>query len=295
MKKFVALVLAILTLIALCVPTMAATTGTYNTAAVHLRSTIGGASLGLANKGTTCTIQSEQTSNSVKWYKVTITSNTNNGGINLKGKTGWSQAKYISTDGDSEGGGSGSGPSYDDFPNTGNLRTGHVTLSSGSLNVRSVPSSSGTKVGSLSNNAEVTYYDGALNSCGSDSYKWYKLTAPVKGFVASNYITAGPSSQPSHPQNAAQAFGSANLYEGCSNTYVRNVKMALTNEYRYLDTSSSYFDAATRQSVIDFQWDHHSELEEYEFQDVGDGIVGPKTKALLWKYFGEHLSMNGYM
>ena len=161
--------------------------------------------------------------------------------------------------------------------------------------MRSVPSSSGTKVGSLSNNAEVTYYDGALNSCGSDSYKWYKLTAPVKGFVASNYITAGPSSQPSHPQNAAQAFGSANLYEGCSNTYVRNVKMALTNEYRYLDTSSSYFDAATRQSVIDFQWDHHSELEEYEFQDVGDGIVGPKTKALLWKYFGEHLSMNGYM
>lgn len=123
MKKFVALVLAILTLTALCVPAMAATTGTYNTAAVHLRSTIGGTSLGLVNKGTTCTILGEQTSNSVKWYKVTITSNTNNGGINLKGKTGWSQAQYITTNGTVSGGGISSAT---DAFGSANLKQGDV-------------------------------------------------------------------------------------------------------------------------------------------------------------------------
>lgn len=103
-KRFLFLVLTMLSLMAISASAIANTTGVYNTAAVHLRSTIGGTSIGLVNKGTTCDILGSQTQSGVKWYKVTITSNTSNGDVNLKNKTGWSQAKFIDTDGEVSGG-----------------------------------------------------------------------------------------------------------------------------------------------------------------------------------------------
>lgn len=102
MKRLVALALVIVSVFSISAVAFAAgSTGVYNTAAVHLRSTIGGTSLGLVNKNTTCDIITSQTVNGVEWYKVTITSNTTNGGINLNGRTGWSQARYIDVDGSS--------------------------------------------------------------------------------------------------------------------------------------------------------------------------------------------------
>ena len=204
--------------------------------------------------------------------------------------------EFITRGGSSSGGGSTTGKKYDDFPNSGVLRTGRVTTQSTSLNIRSIPSTSGNVVSSVKNGTTVTYYDGILPSCGSDSYTWYKITAPVQGFVASNYITNQLANR--HPQTPLEAFGSANLKEGCSNTYVRNLKLILNNyksPKNFLDHHNSKFDAKTREVVKEFQSDHHKELETYEFEDVADGIVGPKTKEVLWKVYKDTLMESGFV
>jgi len=93
-KKFLALILVIVSVLAIAAPALAAATGKYHTAAVHLRSTIGGTSLGLVSNGATCNILQQQTVGGVKWYKVKITSHTTNS-PDLYNKEGWSQAQYI--------------------------------------------------------------------------------------------------------------------------------------------------------------------------------------------------------
>ena len=270
-----------------------AETGTFNKAAVNLRSkpSSSSSSYGLVNKGATCNILDESGS----WLKVKITSHTTNK-TDLYGYTGWAMSEFITRGGSSSGGGSTTGKKYDDFPNSGVLRTGRVTTQSTSLNIRSIPSTSGNVVSSVKNGTTVTYYDGILPSCGSDSYTWYKITAPVQGFVASNYITNQLANR--HPQTALEAFGSANLKEGCSNTYVRNLKLILNNyksPKNFLDHHNSKFDAKTREVVKEFQSDHHKELETYEFEDVADGIVGPKTKEVLWKVYKDTLMESAFV
>lgn len=97
--RIIAIALVAMSIMTVSISALADTiTGTYNTGAVKLRSTIGGTSLGLVSKGATCNILDEQTVGGVKWYKVKITSNTKNT-PNLKGKTGWSQAHYITKNG----------------------------------------------------------------------------------------------------------------------------------------------------------------------------------------------------
>lgn len=285
---------AVLFILALTISVSAlAETGVYNTAAVHLRKSPTGSSYGLVSKGATCEILGESGS----WLNVKITSHTQNS-PDLYGYTGWSKESFITrSSGSSSGSGSDSGSNltYDDIYASGSPTYGTVNLNSGYLKVRALPSTSSNEVAKLYDGDSVIYYPDKLDSVGNDSNKWYKLTSPTKGFVASNYITATSSTQSSHPQTAEQAFGTSNLYEGCSSTYVRNLKLVLNNYYYYLDDSNSTFDAQTKRNVMEFQSDHHSELEEYEFQDVADGIVGPKTRALLWKYYGDKLSQQGYM
>ncbi len=100
MKKILAITMVVMSVLVVTVSAMATTTGVYNTAAVHLRSTIGGTSLGLVSKNATCNILSESTVGGVKWYKVKITSHTSNT-PDLYNKTGWSWAMYITTNGGS--------------------------------------------------------------------------------------------------------------------------------------------------------------------------------------------------
>ena len=59
-KKLLALSLVAMTILAVAIPAMAET-GTYNTAAVHLRSSPGGSSYGLVSKGAACNILEEKT------------------------------------------------------------------------------------------------------------------------------------------------------------------------------------------------------------------------------------------
>lgn len=99
-RKLMVFALVVASVLAIALPAMATTTGVYNTAAVHLRSTIGGTSLGLVSKNATCNILRESTVGGTKWYKVKITSHTSNT-PDLYNIEGWSQARYISTNGSS--------------------------------------------------------------------------------------------------------------------------------------------------------------------------------------------------
>jgi hypothetical protein len=166
-------------------------TGTYNTAAVHLRPSIDSAStLGKAQNGTTCDILGSGTgSNGRAWLNVKITSNTNNEGINLNGKTGWSWAEYIDI-GTSGGGGTGGGGSSNYYGTGGTATAGHVSVTSGNLTVRTAPGTDKGSVTSLSNGTSVTYMSTATPVQYS-GYYWYRITSPVNGYVAANYIATG--------------------------------------------------------------------------------------------------------
>ena len=171
--------------------TASAQTGTYIKKAVNLRSSpsTSSSSYGRVSSGTTCNILGESSG----WYHVKITSHTKNK-VDLYGKTGYSLKEYIKVDGTSGGGSSGGGsePStgekYDDFPNNGELVTGKVSLKSGYVRIRSIPSTSGAELGKLYDGDIVCYYSGTISGIKSDSHNWYKLTYPKEGFVAAEYV-----------------------------------------------------------------------------------------------------------
>ena len=190
-KKFLALALVAITILAVAVPAMAET-GTYNTAAVHLRSSPGGSSLGLVSKGATCDILERRTISSVLWYRVKITSHTLNS-PDLFGRTGWSQARFINS---SEGGSRPTNP-----PASGNIVNGHIKLNNGFVFVRSGPGKNTSTVGQLKNRHQIVYDTYKHNSSGSDGYLWNKITYPFSGYVASNYVYAGGNAGGSSPNN----------------------------------------------------------------------------------------------
>ena len=190
LKKELALVLIVVLILTISA-TALAETGVFNTRAVNLRvePSLSSDSKGLVSQGTTCDILDESGS----WLKVYITSHTKND-TDLFGETGWAMAKYIDRSGGSGSGsgeGSGGNKTYDDIASIGSITNGTVKLNSGYVYVRALPSQSSAQIGQLYNGDSVKYYNGKLTSIGSDSYMWYKLTSPYKGFVATNYIVAG--------------------------------------------------------------------------------------------------------
>lgn len=210
-----------------------AETGVFNTAAVNLRKSASksSSSLGLVSKGATCDILGESGS----WLYVLITSHTKNE-KDLFGKTGWVMAKFVDrSGGPSSGSGEGSGndKTYDDIPSNGSLTNGIIKLSSGYLKVRALPSQSSTQIGQLNNGDSVTYYNGKLTSIGSDSYTWYKLTSPYKGFVATNYVEAGGSSEEDTDPTVCNKCG-----KKMSASYSNITKGAYYK--MYLDSNSNY-------------------------------------------------------
>ena len=124
MKKLIALALVAISILAIAVPAMATQTGVYNTGAVHLRSTPGGASLGLVSRDATCDILAEQNQGGYLWYKVRITSHTLNN-PDLYNIVGWSQARFITT--------SGGGSTPDGRPTNAEEAFGYGILENGSV------------------------------------------------------------------------------------------------------------------------------------------------------------------
>lgn len=71
-------------------------TGIINTPAVNLRTepSTNSTSLGLINRGATCSVLKEKTVSGSLWYQVEITSNTLNK-VNLNGVTGWVCGRFL--------------------------------------------------------------------------------------------------------------------------------------------------------------------------------------------------------
>ena len=178
MKKRVILIglFAMLFMLATIACALAAT---YNTKAVHLRKGAGTGcgSYGLVSKGATCNVLETKTVSGVLWYKVKITSDTKNS-PNLKGKTGWSMAKFI--DGGPGGGSStggtggtgGTGTSSTSKPaDKGSKVNGYVNANS--VNLRELPGTNQKSLTQYNKNRTVLYYNGTHSkyiSSGTPKY-----------------------------------------------------------------------------------------------------------------------------
>ncbi len=78
------------------------------------------------------------------------------------------------------------------------------------------------------------------------------------------------------PSMVSAHFGTDLLYKGQHNEHVKNLQKVLKSEgYYKLSKPTGYFGASTEKAVKMFQGDHHLAV---------DGLVGPKTKAVLNKY-----------
>lgn len=187
MKRFVSILLVIVSLFAISIPAMADTaTGKYNTKAVALRPSAGSStSYGNVSKNATCNILDSKTVSGKLWYKVYITSHTLNS-PDLYHYTGWSMAKFIDvTSGTVPGSGTGGGSNNVYVPsNLSNARTGRVATINGSLNLRNEPN--GQIISTLAKNLLITYYRCATGHSGTG---WlYVVNGSKKGWVSTRFI-----------------------------------------------------------------------------------------------------------
>ncbi len=312
-KRILSIMLMLATVLCIVVPAMAdsTATGKYNTAAVNLRKSIGGSSYGLVSKNATCTILKQETVNSVKWYQVTITSDTANT-PNLKGKTGWSQAKFIdvtsgTVPGDSSGGNSGGssgGTTTPTTPTTPYINTNKVNIRQfpnqkssaiGQVNAKTTLEVLGTAEGTVLNGSNIWLNVKIIKSVVSkdqtkiDGRIGYVHSSFVSGYSSSNTPTGRPSS-------IVEAFGASTLKYGSKGNYVINLQKALKHDGTLVEGAKidGIFGAKTTESVKAFQKKYSILLQNSEYdKDVVDGLVGPKTKEVLWKYCGEFLKEEG--
>lgn len=124
----------------------------------------------------------------------------------------------------------------------------------------------------------------------------YVHSSFVSGYTVTGDTTGGGTETGGHPQTKDQAFGTSTLRYGSSGKYVKNLQLALRELNRYSGSIDGQFGAATLQAVTDFQALYWYELGgENEYDDsVVDGLVGPKTKQVLWNLKGNYLKANGY-
>lgn len=190
MKKRVILI-GLLVMLFMLATIASALAATYNTKAVHLRKGAGTnyGSYGLVSKGATCNVLETKTVSGELWYKVKITSDTKNS-PNLKGKTGWSMAKFIDGGpggGSSTGGTGGTGTGSTSKPaDKGSKVNGYVNANS--VNLRELPGTNKKSVAQYNQNKTVLYYNGKHSASNMD---WYHVIKPKDGYMASKHITNG--------------------------------------------------------------------------------------------------------
>lgn len=183
---------------ALIVGASASSVGTVTASALNFRSgaSTSSASMGLVYNGSKVTVL-EDLGNG--WYKV-----------KYNGQTGYMSADYLSVTDEGE---SASESAAED--NKEDLGNGKVTLTSGTLNVRSGPSTAYSKVGSL--------YNGTVVELEAKENGWYKITyGSLTGYVSDDYIiptTAAVSTSASASTTGAAIVAKAKQYLGCPYVY----------------------------------------------------------------------------
>lgn len=124
----------------------------------------------------------------------------------------------------------------------------------------------------------------------------YIHSSYVSGYTVTGESTGGSSSSNSHPQTQNQAFGTNTLKYGSSGNYVKNVQLALQREKYYSGNIDGKFGPATVAAVEQFQAINRMLLgaEDENDEKPIDGLVGPRTRKLLWEFEKEYLKLHGY-
>lgn len=169
-------------------------------------------------------------------------------------------------------------------------QTATVSVNSAGLKIRRTASTNdgtywivgnGTevKITSVPNNTwygvEVTKYVKGSNGTGY---------VGLKGYAQASFITGTPT-PPSVPNNWQEAFGATGLLkQGDRGIYVQNAQKCLIYLGYLDDIADGVFGEKTFDAVWDFQFDNRGTLcDNFETLDGVDGILGPRSKALLYE------------
>lgn len=147
-----------------------------------------------------------------------------------------------------------------------------ATVIGGSLNLRSEPDTSSTRLDSIPNGTELSVIAYEAPIAWRLTYYDQKL-----GYVMAQYLNI--SNDPDYQVDACMYFGPVNLSEGSQGDYVWTLQNFL-NLYDHADiTQDGDFGPATKNAVI-----HYQQTRSLE----ADGVVGPATKLKMWmeKEFG---------
>lgn len=276
MKKIIALILALMSIMAVAIPALAQTGLPVGSTAYTIKGDVAVRRSGevrsdniisRVNTGTAVTIL--QTTNKTNgWYRVQVDGLTSNG--------------YIREDclGANQ-------------PQASELPYYETMYTTKSVNVRSAPSKKADVLEVFGRGTMVKTK--AITSDGI----WVKLFSPkenayiMKEFLSTEYI--GTTTSQNRPYDASSAFGTKTLVRGSAGNAVINLQIAL-NDLGYLgepDNDSEIdgtFGSKTEQAVKNFQ----KYIKNYEDSSFSvDGKVGPATKEKLWKYAGVYLKNEG--
>lgn len=142
--------------------------------------------------------------------------------------------------------------------------------------------------------------------CAKGTKAKYKKTAEGQsGYVHSSYVsgytvtgesTGGSSSSNARPTCKEEAFGYNTLKYGSTGNYVKNVQLVLQKEEPrlYSGNIDGKYGPATTRAVEKFQLKYCMLLADDEYDDPVDGLVGKKTKKLMWELYDDYLKKHGY-
>ena len=124
----------------------------------------------------------------------------------------------------------------------------------------------------------------------------YIHSSYVSGYTVTGEATGGSSTSNACPTCKEEAFGYSTLKYGSTGNYVKNVQLVLQNEKPrlYSGNIDGKFGPATTKAVEDFQLKYCMLLSDSEYDDPVDGLVGPKTKKLMWELQGDYLKKHGF-
>lgn len=169
-------------------------------------------------------------------------------------------------------------------------QTATVSVGNAGLKIRKTASTSDGTYWIVGNGTKVE-----ITSVPNNSWYGVKVTKYVKGsygtgyvgltgYAQASYITGTPAS-PSIPTSWQEAFGASGyLQQGDRGIYVQNAQKCLIYLEFLNDDADGVFGAKTFQAVWDFQFAHRGTLcDNFETLDGVDGILGPRSKALLFQ------------
>lgn len=164
------------------------------------------------------------------------------------------------------------------------------------VNVRKGPGTGYTVAYKLSPGTQLTVRFHAYGSSLNGSKDWYCVTwydgMYREGYIHGSYLT-DRTTVTECPQDSSAAFGPSLLRYGSKGIYVYNMQMALfaTGYFNNTIKCDGVYGRDTEEALKSFQRDHV--IEDYEGQNVDDGLAGPKTKEALWRNAGEYLKKHG--